>query len=554
MSGRLVDGGTVVHARTSDLEAHRPVRFQVLLPPVRLEATRAGSPSGQAMIASNDVDDQPPEVVHLEWGTSRARWVLAATVSGSALALLDATTVNVALPAMGSDLGATMGGLQWTVNGYTLTLASLILLAGSLADRFGRRRMFCLGVAWFAVASILCALAPTLEVLIVARLLQGIGGALLTPGSLAILQASFAPADRPRAIGAWSGLGAIAAAVGPLVGGWLVGAAGWPWIFWTNLPIAAAVLWMTLRHVPESRAPDIAGRFDVGGAVLATAGLAAVTWALIATGQRGASVAVLASASAGVVALGAFVVVQARASAPMMPLALFASRQFSAANAVTFVVYGGMAVVFFLLVVHLQLVVGYSPLVAGTSLLPVTMLMLLLSARAGAFAERFGPRVPMTVGPLVMATGLVLAARIGPTSDYLVDVLPSVTVFGLGLAIMVAPLTATVLAAAGEGRSGVASGINNAVSRTAGLLAVAAIPAIVGLRGDVLADPVAFTAGFRGAMHVSAGLVAAGGLVALVSIRDRLDDGPPAPQPRRRFRRWTCPVDGAPLEVNGSDD
>ncbi len=485
----------------------------------------------------------------LTWGSPAARWVLAATVSGSALALLDATTVNVALPTIAADLGATVGGLQWTINGYTLSLAALILLAGSLADRFGRRRLFSVGVAWFAVASILCALAPTVGVLIAARILQGIGGALLTPGSLAILQASFAPGDRARAIGAWSGLGAIAAAVGPLVGGWLVGAVGWRWIFWTNLPIAAAVLWMTLRHVPESRAQiTTTRRFDVEGASLATAGLGAVTWALIAAGEQGASGAVVVGAASGVLALVAFLVVQARVPAPMMPLGLFGSRQFSAANAVTFVVYGGMALVFFLLVVHLQLVVGYTPLVAGASLLPITLLMLLLSARAGALAERIGPRLPMTVGPLVMAAGLVLAARIGPTSSYLVDVLPSVTVFGLGLAAMVAPLTATVLAAAGEGRSGVASGINNAVSRTAGLLAVAAIPPLVGLRGDVLADPAALASGFRTAMYVSAAMVGLGGVIAFVTIRDELAEGRPAGRPSRLLRRRRCPVDGAPVE------
>jgi EmrB/QacA subfamily drug resistance transporter len=500
------------------------------------------------MTISGDVEGPAPPAAPLAWGSRPARWVLAATTSGSALALLDATTVNVALPTIADDLDATVGGMQWTINGYTLTVAALILLAGSLADRFGRRLLFTIGVVWFAGASILCALAPTVELLIAARVLQGIGGALLTPGSLAILQASFAPEDRARAIGAWSGLGAIAAAIGPLVGGWLVGTVGWRWIFWTNLPVAGTVLWITLRHVPESRAVLATRRFDVPGAVLATAGLGAVTWALIAAGEQGTSTAVVTSAVVGVLALVAFVAVQARAVGPMMPLDLFASRQFSAANAVTFVVYGGMAVVFFLLVVHLQQVVGYTPLLAGTALMPVTLLMLLLSARAGVLAERIGPRLPMTVGPLVMASGLVLAARIGPTSSYLVDVLPSVTVFGLGLAAMVAPLTATVLAAAGEGRSGVASGINNAISRTAGLLAVAAIPALVGLRGDVLADPVAFAAGFRTAMFTSAAVVALGGVLAFLTIRDELSDGRPACRPSELLRRRRCPVDGAPIE------
>jgi predicted MFS family arabinose efflux permease len=293
-------------------------------------------------------------------------------------------------------------------------------------------------------------------------------------------------------------------------------------------------------------------RFDVEGAVLATAGLGAVTWALIAAGEQGASVAVVAGAVAGGLALVAFLVVQARAVEPMMPLALFASRQFAAANAVTFVVYGGMAVVFFLLGVHLQQVVGYRPLLAGAALMPITLLMLLLSSRAGALAERIGPRLPMTLGPLTMAGGLLLAARIGPDSSYLVDVLPAVTVFGVGLATMVAPLTATVLAAAGEGRSGVASGINNAVSRTAGLLAVAAIPALVGLSGDVLTDPGRFAAGFRTAMFVAAAIVALGGVTAFAAIRDELSVVQPARRSTELLRRHRCPVDGAPLEPSPS--
>lgn len=493
-------------------------------------------------------DDDAVGPATLAWGTPAARWILASTVSGSVLTLLDATTVNVALPAIAADLDASVGGLQWTINGYTLALAALILLAGSLADRFGRRRLFVLGVTWFAVASILCALAPSVEVLVAARVLQGVGGALLTPGSLAILQASFRPEDRARAIGAWSGLGAIAAAIGPLVGGWLVAAVGWRWIFWTNLPVAAAVVWITMRHVPESRGSTTAHRFDVEGALLATAGLGSLTWALIAAGEHGADAAVVAGAIGGVGALAAFLAVQARATAPMLPLELFASRQFSAVNAVTAVVYGAMAVVFFLLVVHLQLVVGHSPLVAGASLLPITLLMLLGSSRAGALAERIGPRLPLTVGPSVMALGLVLAARIGPSSRYLLDVLPSVALFGLGLTIMVAPLTATALAAAGEGRSGVASGINNAISRTAGLLTIAAVPAVVGLHGDVLADPAAFATGFRHAMHLSAVMLATGAALAFLTIRDELAGGGPACRPSQLLRRWRCPVDGAPVE------
>ena len=320
----------------------------------------------------------------IQWGSRQARWIIAATVGASALAMLDATAVNVALPAIGSDLRAGVGGLQWTVNGYTLSLASLILLSGALADRFGRRLIFQVGIAWFAIASLMCSLAPTLEVLIAARVLQGVGGALLTPGSLAIIQVSFVPGDRGRAIGTWSGLGGVAAAVGPLLGGWLVEAGSWRAVFWINLPVAAVVLLIAARHVPESRAEAGAAHFDIPGGVLGALGLGAATWALIAAGDRGASLIVVAAAVAGILSLGAFLLVEHGARAPLVPLGLFESRQFSGVNLVTFVVYAGMSVLFFLLVVYLQNVAGYSPIRAGTALIPVTLLMLILSARAGA--------------------------------------------------------------------------------------------------------------------------------------------------------------------------
>lgn len=485
------------------------------------------------------------------WGTPRARWILGATVGASGLAMLDATAVNVALPAIGADLGARVAGLQWTVNAYTLSLASLILLAGSLADRYGRRRIFQMGIAWFALASLLCALAPTVGALIAARALQGIGGALLTPGSLAILQSSFAPGDRGRAIGTWSGLGGIAAAIGPLAGGWLIGVASWRAIFWINLPVAAAVLWIASRHVPESRAAtvgDARARFDVSGAVLGALGLGAPTWALIAAGERGASPLVLAVGAAGVLALAGFFLVERRARAPLVPLELFASRQFSGVNLVTFVVYGGMAGLFFLLVVYLQEVAGYPPLLAGTALAPVTLLMLLLSSHAGALAERIGPRRPMTFGPLVMAVGMLMLARIGRDVSYATEVLPASIVFGLGLAATVAPLTATALASAGEERSGVASGVNNAVARTAGLLAVAVLPVAAGLTGEAFGDPQRFVSGFRVAMRISAAMVAAGGVLAWLTIRDQIAPGKPACDRDNVQRRRFCAVDGPPIE------
>ncbi len=485
----------------------------------------------------------PARTEDIRWGTPRARWVLAATVGGSAVAMLDATTVNVALPALGADLDASVADLQWTINAYTLAVASLVLLAGSLADRFGRRRLFMIGVGWFAVASLLCAVAPTVRMLILARALQGVGGALLTPGSLAILQASFHPQDRARAVGAWSGLGGVAAALGPVLGGYLVAQASWRWIFLINLPVATLVLWITARHVPESSAPDDVAGFDIGGSMLAVTGLGASTWALISAGERGWGSLVLGSGFAGVVALVLFVLVERRSPHPLIPPRIFRSRQFTSANVVTFLMYGGMSGVFFLLVVHLQQVAGFSPIAAGTALIPVTALMLLLSARAGALAQRIGPRVPMSLGPLIIAAGMLLMTRIGAGASYLLHVLPAALVFGFGLALTVAPLTATVLAAAPDSLTGAASGVNNAVSRAAGLLAVAVLPVIAGLTGDAYRDPVAFAAGFRVAITISAAAVASGGVIAWFTIRNDVLKPEDAAPPMMH-----CAVCGSPLE------
>ena len=480
--------------------------------------TAASSPPAPAR-GGRDVrgDD---EVGAIAYGTPRGRGLLGATVTGSALAMLDGTIVNVALPAIGEELDAAMSGLQWVVSGYLLTLSALILVAGSLGDRIGRRRVFLVGVVWFAVASLACGLAPTLEVLVVARVLQGVGGALLTPGSLALIQASFRPEDRGRAIGAWSALGGVAAAIGPFVGGWLVQAASWRWAFLLNLPVAAAVVWLSVRYVPESRDEGAAARTDVLGAVLATGALAAATWGMIALPEQGATVPVVAALVVGGLGAAAFVLVESRLAEPMLPPAIFASRQFTGANLVTLVVYAALGGTIFLLVLQLQQSMGYGPVAAGVALLPVTVLMLLLSPRAGALAQRIGPRVPMTVGPLGIAAGLVLLAGAGEGDAYATAVLPGLVVFGLGLALTVAPLTTTVLAAAPVEQAGVASAINNAVARVAGLLAVALLPAVGGITGDDYLDPLAFTAGYRTGTLVGAGLALAGAILAWLTIRN----------------------------------
>ena len=457
----------------------------------------------------------------LSYRSGRGRWVLAATVGGSAIASIDATVVGIALPAIGRDLGAGLATLQWVVTAYTMTLAGLLLVAGALGDRYGRRRVFTIGVVWFAVASVLCSVAANPSTLIGARALQGVGAALLTPGSLAILEATFVSVDRAKAIGAWSGLTGVASAVGPFLGGWLVQAASWRLIFAINLPIAVAVVIIARRHIPESRDPGAAGRVDVAGGTLVTLGLVGLSYGLIEGSVIGwSSLPVLAALVLGGVLLIGFVGWEQHTQAPILPLRLFTSTQFTATNLVTFAVYGALGGALFLLPIQLQKVSGYSPLQAGISLLPVTAIMLLLSARSGAVATRIGPRLPMSLGPVLVGIGFALFTRIDASGMYITQVLPAVTVLGLGLAVTVAPLTATVLAAVPARHAGVASAVNNDVARAAGLIAVAVLPAAAGITNSSYLHPAQFASGFHTAAVICAGLCVIAGVLAAVSIRN----------------------------------
>lgn len=500
------------------------------------------------MGASDTSVAAPGQPGGLRYASAPGRWVLLATVLGSAVASIDATVVGVALPVIGRDFNTSLAALQWVITGYTLTLAGLLLFAGALGDKYGRKRIFLIGVVWFAAASLLCGVAPDAALLIVARAVQGVGAALLTPGSLAIIEASFAPADRGRAIGAWSGLSGVGLAVGPFLGGWLIQAVSWRLIFVINLPVAALVIAVSLRHVPESHDPDATGRVDLTGGVLVTGGLVGLTYGLIeGPGAGWTAPAPLAALTAGVLLIAAFLAWERRAPTPMMPLSLFGSAQFSAANIATFAVYGALGGVLFLLPIQLEQVSGYTALQAGVSLLPVTGIMLALSARSGALAARIGPRLQMSVGPFVIAAGLALFARVGYSGNYLTEVLPAVVVFGLGLAINVAPLTSTVLAAVPAAHAGMASAVNNDVARAASLIAVAVLPAAAGLSGAAYLYRKQFSAGFHTASLISAGLCVAGGVVAAVTIRNPRPAAPKAA--RAPAQAFHCGLDAPPSLV-----
>ncbi|MDV7222359.1 MFS transporter [Streptomyces prunicolor] len=470
----------------------------------------------------------------------QGKWILLTTVLGSSMAMVDSTVVNVALPRIGRDFGADLAALQWTANAYMLTLAGLILLGGSLGDRYGRRKVFVLGVIWFAAASLLCGLAPNVGVLVAARALQGIGGALLTPGSLALIQASFHPDDRARAVGLWSGFGGIGAAIGPFLGGWLVDGPGWRWVFLINVPLALACVPIAVRHVPESADGRKHGSFDVLGAALGAVALALVTYALIEA--RNGSLVVALTAVAGVAAGIAFVYVEKRRPDPMMPPGIFASRQFTAVNLVTLCVYAAFGGFFFLTALQLQVVAGYSALQAGTALLPTTALMLLFSARSGELAQRIGPRIPLTVGPLLCAAAMLLMLRVGQDASYLADVLPALLVMGTGMVTLVAPLTATVLASVDTARAGLASGINNAAARAAGLIAVAALPLLAGMGPEAYRSAGAFDHAFDRAMLWCAGVLVVGSVLAYATVRR------PAPDCRRPECLTHGSITAPPLE------
>lgn len=460
----------------------------------------------------------------LRLGTTTGRWVVVVTVLGSGVVFIEGTVVNIAVPSMARDLGLGMSGVQWVLNGYFLSLAALMLLGGSLGDRYGHRRIFRLGLLGFGAASLACALAPSLPSLVAFRVVQGAAGALLVPNSLALLNVSFARAERGAAIGLWSGWSAISTAAGPLLGGWLVDLASWRWVFGLIAPLALGTAWLAasrLAEHPRSPATASAGvALDWKGAALSTTGLGMAFGALIAGQERGFGdpwiVGLLAVA--GALLLG-FLLLEDRAAEPLIPWDLLRSRQFAGGNLITLLVYTALSTLFFLLVVHLQNTLDYSALAAGAALLPVYVLLLLLSSRAGQWGSRLGPGWLVGAGAFLVAIGFLLLSGLGAGDPYLSGVLPGLGLFGLGLALLVAPLTDAVLSAAGEGRGGIASGVNNSVSRLAGMTGTAALPLAAGLGGLEDLGGLAFVAGYGRAMQLAAVLCAVAAILAPWTLR-----------------------------------
>ncbi|HZI92008.1 MAG TPA: MFS transporter [Thermoleophilaceae bacterium] len=469
------------------------------------------------------------------------RMVLVACILGTSVVLVDSTVVNVALPAIREDLGGGFAGQQWTANAYLVTLASLILVGGSLGDILGERRVFSIGVLGFGATSILCAAAPTIEVLVVARALQGVAGALLTPAALAVIVAAFTPEERGKAVGSWTAWAAIGAVLGPVIGGQLVDAASWRWIFAINVPLVLATLYLIARYVPAGRGGRERAKVDIVGGLMCAFGLAGLTFGLIRQPEVGfGDPTVFVPLVGGIVLLASFLAFEVRASHPMLPLGLFRSHNFSVGNVETLAMYAGLSLLFFFLVLFLQNAAGYSAVAAGTAGLPITVMMFVLSSRFGALADRYGPRLLMGLGPLVAAAGLALMTTLDADLDYVTGLLPPLALFGLGLSMTVAPLTSTVLAGADESNAGIASGVNNAIARLAGLLGISIVGPIVASRYGDAAD--SSVGAFHLSMAIAAGLVAAGGLAGLIGIRN----------PRRRVESQGCAggqLSGAPVEA-----